>query len=116
MQPGLIFDEVSSCVPAVRHTGIHPYSSGPNPRLDSVSSGSIPGWDPAPGLVTRMFSTTASRYIKTNADQGLGVVRIKGKNDADLIVGIMALATRKANAIQAQTNPPPADTSIPRGS
>jgi len=64
--PGLRLYEISSVVPAGRHTGIHPYYSGPNPWMESVSFGPIPSWDPATvGLVARVFSTTALRYIKT---------------------------------------------------
>jgi len=63
-----ILHEISSCVPAGRHMGIHHY--GPN-----VPSGLIPSWDPPPaGLVARVFSTNASSHIKTKVDQGLEVV------------------------------------------
>ena len=75
---GLILHGISCCAPVGRHTG-----------MESVSSASIPSWDPTPaGLVLKVISmwkvANPSRYIKTKAELGLGVVRIRPKNDADL--------------------------------
>ena len=111
----MILHEINTCVPARQRRGIYPY--GPNSRMEPPSTGPIPSWDPAPErLVPSVIPTNASRCINTKADQRSGVVRIRRKNDANSIVRGMMLATRPADAIQAQTNPVPVETSIPRGS
>ena len=76
-QLGLMLREISCCAPAGRHTW-----------MESVSSASIPSWDPSPaGFVLRLISTqqstNPSRCIKTEEDLGSGVVRIRPKNDGD---------------------------------
>lgn len=75
--------------------------------MKSISA-PTPSWGPAavgrvPTVICLREPTNSSSYAnKTKAGQGSGVARTRRKNDANLIVGPMALTTIKPDAIQAQ--------------